>query len=127
MQNYLVYSVLLDKCKPIALSQAELDRYIMFLEFCSILLTGIKRRIIMNTTYGTYQRFEYQTVDLTPMKHLAIGLLKMIALVLIVAALFVVAMTMFQVLVWFGTWFAANLVQIAIVHCVFYGFWKMKP
>lgn len=36
-----VYSVLMDKCRPIALSQTELRKYIMFLEYIEFYLEGL--------------------------------------------------------------------------------------
>ena len=40
-RRYLVYSLLMDKCTPIAMSQTELEKYIMFLEYCEFFLSEL--------------------------------------------------------------------------------------
>ena len=81
--------------------------------------------------YGTYQRFDYQTVDLEPMKRLGIGLLKLVAVLFIALALVVVALTLFQVLVFVSQfivgWFAVHGWQVAVTGLVFVGAWMVKP
>ena len=81
--------------------------------------------------YGTYQQFKYQTVDLEPMKRLGIGLLKLVAVLFIALALVVVALTLFQVLVFVSQfivgWFAVHGWQVAVTGMIFIGAWKVKP
>jgi uncharacterized membrane protein YqjE len=85
----------------------------------------------LSKPYGTYQRFDYQTVDLEPMKRLGIGLLKLVAILFIALALVVVAFTLFQVIVFVSQfivgWFAVHSSQVLIVGAVFVGAWKVKP
>lgn len=82
-------------------------------------------------SYGTYQRFDYQTVDLEPMKKLGLGLLKLIAIAFITLALVVVAVTLFQVIVFVSQfivgWFAVHGWQVAVTGMIFIGAWKVKP
>lgn len=81
--------------------------------------------------YGTYQRFEYQTVDLEPMRKFGIGLLKLVAILFIALALIVVALTVFQVVVFVaqfvGAWLMIPGWQVGITAIVFAGAWKVKP
>lgn len=81
--------------------------------------------------YGTYQRFDYQTVDLEPMKRLGIGLLKLVAVLFIALALVVVAFTLFQVIVFVaqfvGAWLMLQGWQVAVTGMIFIGAWKVKP
>ena len=81
--------------------------------------------------YGTYQRFDYQTVDLEPMRKLGIGLLKLVAILFIALALIVVALTLFQVVVFVaqfvGTWLMIHGWQVAVTGMIFIGAWKVKP
>ncbi len=81
--------------------------------------------------YGTYQRFEYQTVDLEPMRKLGIGLLKLVAVLFIALALLVVALTLFQVIVFVSQfivgWFVIHGWQVAVTGMIFIGAWKVKP
>ena len=85
----------------------------------------------LSKPYGTYQRFDYQTVDLEPMKRLGIGLLKLVAVLFIALALVVVALTLFQVLVFVSQfivgWFAVHGWQVAVTGMIFIGAWKVKP
>lgn len=66
--------------------------------------------------YGTYQKFQYQTVDLEPMKKLGLALLKLIAVVFVALALVIVALTMFQLVLvaanFIGGWLIANGLQL---------------
>lgn len=77
--------------------------------------------------YGTYQQFKYQTVDLEPMKKLGIGLLKLVAVLFIVLALVVVALTAFQMIFIAATWFVAHVGQMVVVAGVFGGMWMAQP
>ena len=81
--------------------------------------------------YGTYQRFDYQTVDLEPMRKLGIGLLKLVAIAFITLALVIVALTLFQVIVFVAQfivgWFALHGWQVAVTSSIFIGAWKVKP
>lgn len=81
--------------------------------------------------YGTYQKVNYQTVDLEPMKRLGIGLLKLVAVLFIALALVVVAFTLFQVIVFVSQfvvgWFAVHGWQVAVTGMIFIGAWKVKP
>lgn len=81
--------------------------------------------------YGTYQRFDYQTVDLEPMRKLGLGLLKLVAVLFIALALVVVALTLFQVLVFVaqfvGAWLMLQGWQVAVTGMIFIGAWKVKP
>ena len=81
--------------------------------------------------YGTYQRFEYQTVDLEPMRKLGIGLLKLVAVLFIALALLVVALTLFQVIVFVSQfivgWVTVHGWQVAVTASIFVGAWKVKP
>lgn len=81
--------------------------------------------------YGTYQRFEYQTVDLEPMRKLGIGLLKLVAVLFIALALLVVALTLFQVIVFVSQfivgWVTVHGWQVAVTGMIFIGAWKVKP
>lgn len=81
--------------------------------------------------YGTYQKFEYQTVDLQPMRTLGLAMLKLIAVLFIAIAALVVAITLFQMLVvasqFVGAWLLLHGWQVGITAVVFYGAWKVKP
>lgn len=81
--------------------------------------------------YGTYQRVQYQTVDLQPLKQLGLGMLKLIAVLFIAIATLVVAITLFQMLVvasqFVGAWLLVHGWQVGITAVVFYGSWKVKP
>lgn len=85
----------------------------------------------LSQSYGTYQRFDYQTVDLEPMKWLGIDLLKLVAVLFIALALVVVALTLFQVIVFVaqfvGAWLMPHGWQVAVTGMVFIGAWKVKP
>ena len=88
------------------------------------ILTGIK-------SYGTYQRFEYQTVNLEPMKKFGIGLLKLIAVLFVLAALAVIGLMLFQIVATLAsivtTFLVTNAWQLFCVPVVFVGMWKVKP
>lgn len=81
--------------------------------------------------YGTYQKFNYQTVDLEPMRKLGIGLLKLVAVLFIALALVVVAITLFQVIVFVsqfvGAWLMIHGWQVAVTGLIFLGAWRVKP
>lgn len=81
--------------------------------------------------YGTYQKFEYQTVDLQPLKQLGLGMLKLIAVLFIALAALVVTITLFQMIVVtsqiVGAWLLVHGWQVGITTVVFYGAWKVKP
>lgn len=81
--------------------------------------------------YGTYQTFTYQAVNLQPMKKFGLGLLKLIAVLFVLAALTVAGVLLFQVVYFVGSavwsFVAANAWQVACVPCVFFGMWKVKP
>ena len=85
----------------------------------------------LSKSYGTYQRFEYQTVDLEPMKKLGLGLLKLVAIAFIALALVIVAITLFQVIVFVaqfvGAWLMLQGWQVAVTGMIFIGAWKVKP
>lgn len=87
--------------------------------------------LAITKTYGTYQRFDYQSVDLEPMRKLGIGLLKLVAIAFIALALVVVALTLFQVIVFVSQflvgWFAVHGWQVAVTGMIFIGAWKAQP
>lgn len=87
--------------------------------------------LAISKPYGTYQRFDYQSVDLEPMRKLGIGLLKLVAIAFIALALVVVALTLFQVIVFVSQfivgWFAVHGWQVAVTGLVFVGAWRVKP
>ena len=81
--------------------------------------------------YGTYQTFTYQAVNLKPMKKFGLGLLKLIAVLFVLAALTVVGLMLFQIVATLAsivtTFVAANAWQLFCVPVVFIGMWKVKP
>ena len=81
--------------------------------------------------YGTYQTFSYQTVNLQPMKQLCLGLLKLIAVLFVLAALTVIGLMLFQIIATLAsivtTFVVANAWQLFCVPVVFVGMWKVKP
>ena len=81
--------------------------------------------------YGTYQTFTYQAVNLQPMKKFGLGLLKLIAVLFVLAALSVIGLMLFQIVATLAsivtTFVVANAWQVACVPCVFFGMWKVKP
>ena len=83
------------------------------------------------TAYGTYQRVQYQTVDLEPMKKLGLAVLKMVAVLFVALALIIVALTVFQMVViaanFVGAWLIVNGWQLGVVALVFTVAWKVKP
>ena len=85
----------------------------------------------MIKAYGTYQTFSYQTVNLQPMKQLGLGLLKLIAVLFVLAALTVIGLMLFQIIATLAsivtTFVVANAWQLFCVPVVFVGMWKVKP
>ena len=81
--------------------------------------------------YGTYQTFTYQTVNLQPMKKAGLGLLKLIAVLFVLAALTVIGLMLFQIVVTLAssvtTFLVTNAWQLFCVPVVFIGMWKVKP
>ena len=83
------------------------------------------------TTYGTYQRFEYQTANLEPLKKLAVNIAKIMFAMLVIALMSIVAVAVFQMIVIAANivvaWFVVHGWQIAVTLAVFTAAWKVKP
>ena len=83
------------------------------------------------TTYGTYQRFKYQTVNLDPIKKLAVSLVKLFFIALLFVSAVVVAVAVFQLIVIASNilvaWFAVHGWQVGLTVAVFVGAWRVKP
>ena len=87
--------------------------------------------LALNKPYGTYQKVNYQTVDFTPVKSIAINLLKLVLVLLVVLSAVIVAVALFNLIViasqFVVGWFAIHGWQVAVTIGVFVGAWKMKP
>lgn len=78
-------------------------------------------------TYGTYQKFQYQTAPIPSIKPYLNLMLKALFVVLVALSAVIVALTLFQVVMIAATWFVANIVNISIVSAVFICAWGVKP
>lgn len=81
--------------------------------------------------YGTYQRFEYQTVNLDPIKKLTVSLVKLLFIALVFVSAVVVALALFQMVVIaaniIGAWLMVHGWQVGLTVTIFYGAWRVKP
>lgn len=86
----------------------------------------------MNTlAYGTYQRFEYQTINLQPLKSALVTLCKILGWLIVFAAMLIVALAVFQA-IYVATsfaiaWLVMHGLQLCVVAGVFVGAWFAQP
>lgn len=81
--------------------------------------------------YGTYQTFDYQTVNLAPMKKFGLGLLKLVAVLFVLVALTVACVMLFNLVVIASNyalgWVAVHGWQVLLTGVIFKGAMLVKP